>query len=61
MKMKINDLSRDELRNLMKPLSIEALRAPVKENAKLEKKYITGFRASSVTYIQLVKLYFLLK
>ena len=56
--MKINDLSRDELRNLMKPLSIEALRAPVKENAKLEKKYITGFRASSVTYIQLVKLYF---
>lgn len=58
MKMKINDLSRDELRNLMKPLSIEALRAPVKENAKLEKKYITGFRASSVTYIQLVKLYF---
>lgn len=58
MKINIDDLSREELRNLMKPLSIETLRVPVKENAKLEKKYITGFRASSVTYVQLVPLYF---
>lgn len=58
MRMNVNELSRDEFRNLMKHLSIVALRIPVKENVKLYKKYITGFRASSVTYIQLVPLYF---
>ena len=58
MKLDVNELSKEELRNLMKPLSIEILRIPVKENVKLEKKYITGFRVSSVTYIQLVPLYY---
>lgn len=58
MEIFVSNLSKDEMRMLMKPLAIESLRAPLLADHKLEKKYITGFRASNVTYLQLVQLYY---
>lgn len=58
MNLAFRGLTKKELSNLMKPLLIEELRRPVIENSKLEKKYITGFRVTNVTYIQLIPLYY---
>ena len=58
MDISVSSVSKEEIRILMKPLAIESLRAPLLADHKLEKKYITGFRANNVTYLQLVKLYY---
>ena len=58
MEIVVSNVSKEEMRILMKPLVIEYLRAPVLEDNKLAKKYITGFRANNVTYFQLVPLYY---
>lgn len=58
MEIFVSNVSKEEMRILMKPLAIESLRAPLLADHKLEKKYITGFRASNVTYLQLVQLYY---
>lgn len=58
MEIFVSNVSKEEIRTLMKPLAIERLRAPLLADHKLEKKYITGFRANNVTYLQLVQLYY---
>lgn len=58
MEIFVSNVSKEEIRILMRPLAIESLRAPLLADHKLEKKYITGFRANNVTYLQLVQLYY---
>ncbi len=58
MNLKVNGLAKDELRIIMRPLSVDILRKPIIGNSSLEKRYLKGFRATNVTYIQLVPMYF---
>ena len=58
MNLKVTGLAKDELRTIMRPLSVDILRKPLKNNNSLEKRYLKGFRASNATYLQLVPMYF---
>ena len=58
MNINITEISKEEMRSILKALPVEKLRLPLIEDNKLAKRYISGFRVNNVTYTQLVPLYY---
>ncbi len=58
MDISISEINKEELRAILRVLPIEQMRTPIIDDNKLAKRYISGFRANNVTYIQLIPVYY---